>query len=71
VETKTEPFFGLQIPTKIEGVPGDVLNPRATWADGEAYDAQAKKLVQMFINNFKQFEDGVTPEIKDAGPKAQ
>ena len=71
VETTTEPFFGLQIPKKVEGVPDDVLNPRATWADGAAYDAQAKKLVEMFNNNFKQFADGVTDEIKAAAPKAQ
>lgn len=71
VETTTEPFFGLQIPKNVEGVPDDVLNPRATWTDGAAYDAQAKKLVEMFNNNFKQFEDGVTDEIKAAAPKAQ
>ncbi|MCA9874089.1 MAG: phosphoenolpyruvate carboxykinase (ATP) [Anaerolineales bacterium] len=71
VETVTEPNFGLSIPTKVEGVPPEVLNPRSTWKDGAAYDAQAKKLVGMFINNFKQFEDGVTEDIKAAGPKPQ
>jgi phosphoenolpyruvate carboxykinase (ATP) len=50
-------------------VPDEVLNPRGTWADKDAYDAQASKLVDMFIANFKQFEDGVTAEIRQAGPK--
>jgi phosphoenolpyruvate carboxykinase (ATP) len=67
-ETIEEPFFGLSIPVHVDGVPDEVLNPRATWADGDSYDAQARKLMQMFIVNFKQFEDGVTAEIKSAGP---
>jgi phosphoenolpyruvate carboxykinase (ATP) len=68
VETFTEPFFGLQIPVAIDGVPENVLNPRDSWADKEAYDVQAAKLVGMFVENFKQFEDGVSPAIIAAGP---
>jgi len=45
-----------------------VLNPRDSWADKDAYDAQAQKLVGMFATNFKQFEDGVSEEIAAAGP---
>jgi len=51
-----EPFFGLSIPTAVPGVPNDVLDPRNAWADKTAYDAQAKKLVGLFFNNFKKFE---------------
>ncbi|MFQ5398337.1 MAG: phosphoenolpyruvate carboxykinase (ATP) [Anaerolineae bacterium] len=69
VETFTEPFFDLQIPVHIDGVPDEVLNPRNTWADGECYDTQAQKLVEMFIENFKQFEDGVSAEVLAAGPQ--
>lgn len=69
VETYTEPFFGLQIPKHVPDVPDEVLNPRHTWQDPEAYDAQARKLVGMFVENFKQFESGVTEDILHAGPK--
>ncbi len=68
VETFTEPFFNLAIPKEVKGVPSEILNPRDTWEDGEKYDAQAAKLVGMFIENFKQFEDGVTDVIKAAAP---
>ncbi len=69
VEMFTEPFFGLAIPKEIEGAPAEVLNPRNTWEDGAAYDAQAAKLVQMFHDNFEQFADGVTKEIRAAAPQ--
>lgn len=64
-----EPFFGLAIPKHVAGVPDAILNPRHTWPDETAYDAQARKLAQMFRDNFKQFEDGVTAEIIAAGPQ--
>lgn len=69
VAFETEPFFGLSIPKQIPNVPDGILNPRATWEDSAAYDAQAAKLVEMFVKNFKQFEDGVTAEIIAAGPQ--
>ena len=68
VETTTEPFFNLHIPVHIKGVPDEVLNPRNTWSDPAGYDVQAARLVEMFIENFKQFESGVTDEIRAAGP---
>jgi len=69
VETFTEPFFNLAIPKEIEGVPSQILNPRETWEDKEKYDVQAAKLVDMFIENFKQFEDGVSNTVIAAGPQ--
>ena len=69
VESFTEPFFKLEIPVGIEGVPTEVLNPGDTWADQAAYDLQAGKLVDMFVQNFKQFEDGVREDIRAASPK--
>ncbi|MBU0558765.1 MAG: phosphoenolpyruvate carboxykinase [Bacteroidota bacterium] len=70
VETFEDPFFGLQIPKEIKGVPVEVLNPKNTWKEKEKYDEAAKKLAAMFHANFKDFEADVTDAIKKAGPKA-
>lgn len=64
-----DPIFGIDVPTTCPGVPPEVLIPKQTWNDTKAYDKQAQKLAQMFIDNFKQFEDGVADEIKAAAPK--
>jgi phosphoenolpyruvate carboxykinase (ATP) len=69
VETLVDPIFGLNIPASIEGVPAEILAPRNTWTDPVAYDEQATKLAQMFVENFKQFEDGVSDAIAAAGPQ--
>jgi phosphoenolpyruvate carboxykinase (ATP) len=65
----TDPIFGLSVPTSCPDVPAEVLSPRNTWADGAAYDEQAQKLAQMFVENFKKFEAQVSPEILAAGPQ--
>jgi len=68
VKTQTDPIFGLAIPTEIKGVPARVLNPRETWPDPAAYDAQAKRLAGMFRENFDKF-GSVDAATKNAGPK--
>ncbi|MBM4425114.1 MAG: phosphoenolpyruvate carboxykinase (ATP) [Chloroflexi bacterium] len=68
--TEPDPIFGLHIPKSCPGVPAEVLAPRNTWADKEAYDAKAKELAQKFVASFAQFADKVTPEVIAAGPKA-
>jgi phosphoenolpyruvate carboxykinase (ATP) len=65
---RADPVFGLSVPTAIPEVPSEVLTPRSTWNDGEAYDAQAKKLAEMFRKNFEKFA-GASDAIKNAGPK--
>jgi phosphoenolpyruvate carboxykinase (ATP) len=70
VETATAPFFGLQIPTSVPGVPSEVLNPRDTWGDKDAYDAQAAKLAALFAVNFERFSDRVPESVRNAGPKS-
>ncbi|HEY3328788.1 MAG TPA: phosphoenolpyruvate carboxykinase (ATP) [Capsulimonadaceae bacterium] len=67
VPTTKDPIFGLHIPVKIEGVPDDVLTPRNTWSDKEAYDKQAKKLAAKFVENFKKYEP-VPDAVREAGP---
>jgi phosphoenolpyruvate carboxykinase (ATP) len=68
VKTETDSVFGLAVPTEIKGVPNKVLNPRVTWPDAAAYDAQARKLAGMFRENFEKFGT-VDSAIKNAGPK--
>src|SRR5687767_6784605 len=65
---RTDPVFGLAVPTAIPGVPVEVLDPRGTWPDGTAYDEQAKKLAGMFRKNFEKFS-GASDAIRDAGPR--
>jgi phosphoenolpyruvate carboxykinase (ATP) len=68
VPMRTDPNFGFAVPTAVEGVDASVLNPRETWADKAAYDAQAKRLVKMFVDNFAKFEPAVDSEVAAAGP---
>jgi phosphoenolpyruvate carboxykinase (ATP) len=67
--TIVDPIFGLNVPIDCSNVPKNVLNPRYTWSDKEAYDAQARKLAAMFRQNFAKFEEGVSAAIKAAEPK--
>lgn len=60
--------FGFEVPVAVDGVDSAILDPRSTWADGAAYDAQARKLATMFINNFTKFEDHVDGTVKSAAP---
>ena len=69
VETVVDPVFGVEVPVAVPGVPTEVLNPRNTWSDKAAYDAQARKLAAMFIENFKAFSAQVKPEVTAAGPR--
>jgi phosphoenolpyruvate carboxykinase (ATP) len=69
VELKQDAVFGLGTPVHIPGVPDDVLEPRATWADGSAYDAQAAKLAAMFKENFEKFEGEVGDDVRAARPR--
>lgn len=69
VEYYQEPVFGLNIPSAVDGVPDDVLIPRNTWSDKQAYDQKAAKLADMFEANFEKFADHASSEIMEAGPK--
>jgi phosphoenolpyruvate carboxykinase (ATP) len=51
VPTHADPIFGLQIPDQVPDVPREVLDPRSTWSDSDAYDKQARKLKAMFEEN--------------------
>jgi len=67
--TRVDERFGFKVPTSLNGVPTEVLNPRNTWADKGAYDNIANKLVDMFQKNFVDFvQPGVT-DYSPFGPK--
>lgn len=69
VEFVEDPIFRVQVPTSCPGVPAEVLQPRNTWADPAAYDAQARQLAKLFAENITKFSD-VSAEILAAGPRA-
>ncbi|MDA9865034.1 phosphoenolpyruvate carboxykinase (ATP), partial [Pelagibacterales bacterium] len=68
IEMRKDENFGFMIPISIAGIDSSILNPRNTWTDPNAYDAQANKLINMFIENFKKFEADVDEKIKSSGP---
>ncbi len=71
VATETDPVFGLAVPTLVPGVPTEVLRPRSTWEDGEAYDTQAQRLAAAFAANFEQFAGAVPASVATAGPQTR
>ena len=68
VKYRHDDLLNLDIPTDVEGVPSEILDPKHTWVDKDSYDLSAKKLAQMFVENFRKFEN-VSDEIIAAGPK--
>ncbi|MGH7075684.1 MAG: phosphoenolpyruvate carboxykinase [Stellaceae bacterium] len=67
VPLRKEPFFGLHVPETVPEVPSDVLTARNTWANKQAYDQTARDLTKRFEMNFKEFEEYVGPDVKEAG----
>ncbi len=63
------PIFNLQVPTSCPNVPSELLNPRATWADSAAYDAQASSLAKAFNANFEKFSNKSGEDILSAAPQ--
>jgi phosphoenolpyruvate carboxykinase (ATP) len=70
VPTRHHARFGLAMPTTCPGVPDEVLDPKAMWADGAAYDRQAQIVAQRFETNFAQFAGDVGEDVKAAGIRA-
>ncbi len=69
VPTRPDPVFGLHLPERLRGVPEEVLQPRSTWGDPNAYDRDAGKLAGMFRENFTKFEADVSDAVRAAGPR--
>jgi phosphoenolpyruvate carboxykinase (ATP) len=67
-EMRIDPHFKFRVPVAVPGVDAGILNPRDTWADKAAYDAQARKLISMFRENFRKFEAHVGQDVLQAAP---
>ena len=63
------PVFGVLVPQTVPNVPSEVLNPRDTWADKEAYDKKASELAGLFNKNFEKYAAQASDAIKSAAPK--
>jgi phosphoenolpyruvate carboxykinase (ATP) len=61
--------FGVAQPRVCPGVPTEVLSPRTTWNNDEAYYKMAFKLSNAFRENFKKFESYANEEIRRGGPQ--
>ena len=70
-EFRVDANFGIEVPLSIPGVDNAILDPRSTWSDKAAYDAQASGLVEMFIKNFAKFETHVDAHVLGAAPAIQ
>ena len=68
VEYEAHPIFGMLMPKQCNDVPVNILNPKFTWTDRDAYDTTAKNLAQQFIKNFEKYASGVSKEILAAAP---
>ncbi len=68
---RTDPYFGLAVPSDVPGVEPHILTPHKTWQDKADFAATAKKLNELFAENFKRFEAHVDHEVKRAAPKLQ
>ncbi len=71
VPTREDPIFGLHVPVRCPGVPDEVLEPRRTWSDPNAYERQARDLAHRFHENFKQFAPYVDEAVMAAGPRVK
>ncbi len=70
VATEAHPVFGMMVPKTCSNVPDALLNPRSTWTNKDAYDAQAKDLAKRFVKNFEKYAAAVSKEILNAAPLA-
>jgi phosphoenolpyruvate carboxykinase (ATP) len=68
VNFEKHPIFGVLMPTQCPDVPNEVLNPRNTWANQEAYDNQANHLAELFTKNFQKYADFANAEILAGAP---
>ena len=70
VPVKPHPVFQVPVPEFCPGVPMEILDPRSSWADKDAYDRTARDLAARFRKNFSAKYGAVSADIAAAGPIA-
>jgi phosphoenolpyruvate carboxykinase (ATP) len=68
-EFRRDPYFGFAVPTAVPGVEPHILAPHKTWQDKAAFAETAKKLIGMFHENFKRFENDVDADVRNSAPQ--
>ncbi|MDR6954602.1 phosphoenolpyruvate carboxykinase (ATP) [Ancylobacter sp. 3268] len=68
-EFRADPHFGFEVPVEVEGVDASLLDPTEAWPDHRDHAVAAKRLVDMFAENFARFEAEVDPEVREAQPR--
>jgi phosphoenolpyruvate carboxykinase (ATP) len=68
VDYENHDIFGVAMPVSCPGVPADLLNPRNTWEDKDAYDRKANYLAEAFLKNFEKFAHDANDEIMAGAP---
>jgi phosphoenolpyruvate carboxykinase (ATP) len=71
VEYEQHEVFGIAFPKQCPEVPGEILNPRMTWTDADAYDQKANYLAGAFNKNFEKFTAQASEEILRGAPKVK
>ncbi len=69
VKYRQHPVFGVLVPAACPGVPAEILDPRNTWADKDAYDRTASNLAEKFVANFRKYADFANEEILAGAPR--
>ena len=68
--TKKIPYFNFEVPTVLEGVDTNILDPRDTYANPAEWEEKAKDLASRFIKNFKKYEgNDAGKALVAAGPQ--
>lgn len=68
-EYETFGVFNLQVPTSLDGVPREILNPRMAWEDTDAFEREVRKLAGMFVKAFAVYENDVDEKVRLSGPR--
>ncbi|WP_153555118.1 phosphoenolpyruvate carboxykinase (ATP) [Roseimaritima sediminicola] len=70
VPSKTDPTFGFEVPLECPNVPDEILWPKNAWRNEDGFDTAARRLADLFRQNFQKYETAANDEIRAAGPAA-